>query len=77
MMASKKALAAKDKEWGKLWDQKVWDRSVVKSWPQVAYEARSQHKDIHLGKLFGICVEKGSELPVDDERRKYKYRVVF
>lgn len=77
MMASKKALAVKDMEWGKLWNQKVWDASVVKSWSQVAYEARSQHKDIHLEKLFGISVEKGSELPVDDERRKYKHGVVF
>ena len=25
-------------------------------------------------KTFGFCVEKGSELKIDDERRKYKYR---
>ena len=31
----------------------------------------------HLGALFGICVEKGSELPDGDPRKKYKYRVVF
>ena len=30
-----------------------------------------------MGRLFGICVEKGSELPETDPRRKYKYRVVF
>ena len=28
-------------------------------------------------KRFGLCVEKGSELRGDDERKKYKYRVVF
>ena len=30
-----------------------------------------------MGRLFGICVLKGSELDLKDERRKYKYRVVF
>ena len=77
MRAQPKAMAAKDKEWGKLWSQKVWDETVVKGWSQVAQEARIQNRSIHLGKLFGICVEKGSELPIDDEGRKYKYRVVF
>ena len=27
--------------------------------------------------LFGICVEKGSELPDGDERKKYKSRAAF
>ena len=40
-------------------------------------EARRSGKYVHLGKLFGICVEKGSELPDGDSRKKYKYRVVF
>jgi len=30
-----------------------------------------------MGRLFGICVLKGSELKENDPRRKYKYRVVF
>ena len=30
-----------------------------------------------MGRLFGLCVEKGSELPDDDERNQFKYRVVF
>ena len=41
------------------------------------HEAKHAGKYIHIGKLFGICVEKGSELPDGDERKKYKYRVVF
>ena len=41
------------------------------------YEAKSAGKYIHIGKLLGLCVEKGSELPDGDERKKYKYRVVF
>ena len=34
-------------------------------------------KAIHLGRLFGVCDEKSSELPKGDPRRKFKYRVVF
>ena len=30
-----------------------------------------------MGRLFGIVVEKGAELPKDDPRRKFKGRVVF
>ena len=30
-----------------------------------------------MGRLFGIMVQKGSELKDGDERKKYKYRVVF
>ena len=68
---------AKDAEWSKLWEQTVWGATVVKSWNQVASEARRSGKYIHLGKLLRICVEKGAELDDDDPRKKYKYRVVF
>ena len=30
-----------------------------------------------MGKVFEICVEKGSELPLGDPLRKYKGRMVF
>ena len=32
---------------------------------------------IHLGRVFDLCVEKGYELPLGHEDRKYKGRVVF
>ena len=32
---------------------------------------------IHIGRVFGIRVEKASELPKDDPRRKFKYSAVF
>jgi len=32
---------------------------------------------LNFGHLFGICVEKGSELPEGHENRKMKYRIVF
>ena len=41
----------------------VWDPTVVKTWAQVRREARAAGKKIHVGRMFGICVEKGSELP--------------
>ena len=30
-----------------------------------------------MGRLFGLCVQKGAELPDGDKRKKFKYRVVF
>ena len=32
---------------------------------------------VHFGYLFGFMVEKGAEFPEGDERRRWKYRVVF
>ena len=69
-------------EWLRLRNKKVWDEDSVREWSDVASEARRRKLEdpthnVHMGRLFGICVEKGSELPVGDSRRKYKYRVVF
>ncbi len=71
------AQAAIKKEWSNLRLRKVWDDSVVREWSDVMHDARRKGGITHLGRLFGICVEKGSELAVGDPRRKYKYRVVF
>ena len=71
------AIQAMKKEWGRLWDKKVWDHDGVREWSDVAREAASQGKEIHMGRLFGLCVQKGSELPDGDKRKKYKYRVFF
>ena len=58
-----------DNEWSKVWEQSVWDDKVYKMFHAVRYEAQRNGVEIHLGKLFGICVEKGSELADDDPRR--------
>ena len=58
-------------------DHNVWYAHGVREWSGVAREAASQGKEIHMGRLFGLCVQKGSELPKGDERRTYKYRVVL
>jgi len=31
----------------------------------------------HLGRIFALCVDKGSERPIGDPGRKFKGRVVF
>ena len=62
------AVKAMNKEWKRLWDKKVWDHDGVREWSDVAREAASQGKEIHMGRLFGICVQKGSELPDGDAR---------
>ena len=51
-------------------DQKVWDESIVREWDDVAQEAITKGEERHFGWLFGICVEKHSELPDGDVRRK-------
>ena len=71
---AKKALV---KEWDKLRAQGVSDESKVRPWSEVKAEARRAGKTVHVGRIFDICVEKNSELPASDPRRKYKGRVVF
>ena len=52
-----------------------WD--TLREWTDVSAEARAKGERIHLGFLFGLMVEKGSEFPEGDERRYSKYRIVF
>ena len=71
------ARASLAKEWGRLRKITTWDESIVREWEQVALEARRSGKIVHVGRIFDICVEKGSELPKGDPARKFKGRVVF
>ena len=57
------AIQALKNERGRLWDKKVWDHDGVREWSEVAREAANQGREIHMGRRFGLCVEKGSELP--------------
>lgn len=59
-----------------LWGKTVWYESVVLNWSDACADARKEGTH-HIGSVFGICVEKGSELPTNDPRRTFKYRVVF
>ena len=77
MTRSEKAKEAEAKEWKNLVDKHVFDWSSVRNWSDVAREARNEERKIHLARVFGIMVEKGSELPDGDDRKKFKYRVVY
>ena len=74
---SPKAKAALDKEWENLRTKGVWDESRVKECKSIVEEARKKGETVHLGRIFEACYEKGSELPADDPRRKFKGRTVF
>ncbi len=55
------AARAMQVEWDRLRRKKVWRESVVREWADVAREARENGTEVHMGYLFGICVEKNSE----------------
>jgi hypothetical protein len=74
---NKKALDAVLKEWDKLRKAGCWDESLVREWDDVCREAKAKGKKAHVGRIFEICVERGSELPESDPGRKFKGRVVF
>ena len=71
------ALEAMKKEWDRLVAQKVLDLSSVREWDDVAMEARDNGVNVQFGYIFGICVEKNSELKEGHPNRKFKGRVVF
>ena len=71
------AQAALDKEWAKLRKAGCWDEKNVREWDDVVAEYRKKGKKAHVARLFEICVEKGSELPLGDPNRKFKGRVVL
>ena len=69
------AQAALEKEWNNLTSKGAWDYSTVRE--NVSREAIKNKTKVHVGKIFEICVEKGSELPLGDPMRKFKGRTVF
>jgi hypothetical protein len=74
---NKKAQEAMDKEWASLREIGAWNEKGVREWTDVKKDAKRHETRVHVGMVFGICVEKGSELAPDDPKRKYKGRVVF
>ena len=71
------AKAAMDAEWSSLRAMKTWEEDKVREWSDVCEEARRTGTRNHVGMVFGICVEKGSDLPRGDPSRKFKGRCVF
>ena len=68
---------AMTKEHMELSDTYVWLKDKPREWADVAAEASSTDSKVYVGTVFGICVEKGSELDISDPERKFKGRYVF
>ena len=79
-----KAKAVMDAEWARLravprpdGQLGVWDEALVQEWRDVRRQALQCGTKAHIGRIFGIVVEKNHELPEHDPKRKYKGRAVF
>ena len=66
-----------DHEWQRLIKKGVWSYDEIYEWNDVANHSRENGKSSHLGRIFGIMVEKGFGPPKNDKRRNFKYSVVF
>ncbi len=72
------AKKAMDAEVLKLQTRGVWLVDQVEEWHIVkARMQKDPNRQVHIGNVFGICVEKGSKLPEGTEGRKFKGRYVF
>jgi hypothetical protein len=77
MMECPAAHKAIQQEWDRLRARKSWDEEHPREWSDVAREARESGEEVHVGMRFGFVVEKNTDLPTGDPRRKFKGRVVF
>ena len=77
MLTNPDALASMKKEWSGLIDQGVFDLDAVREYDAVAKEAKAKGEEIHMARAHGICIEKHSQLPVGDPKRKFKGRGVL
>ena len=64
------------REWGRLRSRKAWYESNPREWEEVAKEARGTKEEVRFGMVFGFAVEKNTDLPAGDPRRKFRGRVV-
>ena len=76
MLSDPEALESMMKEWKGQWTAEVYDFKMVREYDDVVREA-NKGEEIHMARVHGICVEKHSELPKDDKRRKFKGRGVL
>ena len=56
---------------------KCWDEKARRAKADVIRDAKKRGVEVHFAALYGICGEKGYELPPGDPRRKYKGRCVL
>ena len=77
MLNDPEALESMMKEWKGQWSAEVYDFKNVREYDDVVKEASRKGEEIHMARVHGICVEKHSELPKEDKRRKFKGRGVL
>ena len=77
MRSLAKGRIAEELEWSRLRKAGTWNEGGVREWAEVSAEAKRNKKKHHVGRIFEVNVEKGSELPEGDPGRKLKCRVVF
>ena len=77
MLSDPEALESMMKEWKGQWTADVYDFKTVREYDDVVKEAYKIGEEIHMARVHGICVEKHSELPKEDKRRKFKGRGVL
>ena len=75
--ANQAAGKASQQEWARLQSRKAWGESNPREWGAVANEAKENKQDVQVGVAFGVVVEKNTDLPGGDPRRKFKGRVAF
>ena len=51
-----------------------WDEDLVEEMASVKHRARAANITMHFGIIFGICVEKGSELPAGHPGKNQRER---
>ena len=64
-------------EFDKLRSKPVWDEHFVIEEEDLLQWANDTGTDIHIGRVFATCTEKGYEMDIGDPGRKYKGRVCY
>lgn len=67
------AFAIRDLEWNTLIDKTVFDWSTVDECSRVAARARKYNRTVHMGLVFGFCVQKNAKLVNSKLIYKYLY----
>jgi hypothetical protein len=75
--AEEGAIAALQKELAGLRAAGNWDETGVREWHHVSSESKRSGVKVHIGRIFGIVVEKNTQLKKGDPARKFKGNLVF
>ena len=79
-LSNPKAKKACDDEWNKLLNagpNGCFDTSKVEEFDDCQANARETGEVVYFGRISELCYEKNSELPDNDDRKKYKGRDCF